>query len=106
MREAIRSAYLLTPWITGTLPGSRKVYAIPLNVVPTSSAKTSFFSEPLYCVKGGIWTSVTSERGFKWSVLNTTGKLEFIGTDDRRSREYLSAERACDTFGEVRMIRG
>ena len=41
-----RNTRLVTGWIRGTSPGSRKAYAAPLNVVPISRAMMSFREEP------------------------------------------------------------
>ena len=40
------NACLVTDWIRGISPGSKKAYAAPLNVVPISRATISFREGP------------------------------------------------------------
>lgn len=42
------SPHRVTPWIFGTSPGSRMAYDTPLNVVPTSKARTRARVAPRY----------------------------------------------------------
>ena len=45
---AAAGTHRVTPWIFGTSLGSRIAYDTPLNVVPTSSARTRLRVVPMY----------------------------------------------------------
>ena len=79
---------LETARITGTSPGSKMQYEIPVNVVPTSNASTSFLVGPSYGCRVSI--AVT------WVVYSDPGRRLY-------ARAYFAFEVSISGLGVQRV---